>query len=122
MNNTIQLFIVLFFGIHISGLNAQKQEYILEENISYYDGSIDTYQKERCKIDIYYPKNSENFPTVVWMHGDTDQIVSMTQAEELCNVIETANCPILKLRHHKGHMVDLKQKNEIIQWIDSIAK
>ena len=69
MNNTIQLFIVLFFAIHISGLNAQKQEYILEENLSYYDGSIDTYQKERCKIDIYYPKNSENFPTVVWLHG-----------------------------------------------------
>ena len=57
MNNALQLFIVLFFGIHISGLNAQKQEYILEENLSYYDGSIDTYQKERCKIDIYYPKN-----------------------------------------------------------------
>ena len=69
MNNTIQLFIVLFFGIHISGLNAQKQEYILEENLSYYDGIIDTYQKERCKIDIYYPKNLENFPTVVWLHG-----------------------------------------------------
>jgi acetyl esterase/lipase len=69
MNNTLQLFIVLFFALHISGLNAQKQEYILEENLSYYDGSIDNYQKERCKIDIYYPKNSENFPTVVWLHG-----------------------------------------------------
>ena len=69
MNNALQLFIVLFFGIHISGLNAQKQEYILEENLSYYNGSIDTYQKERCKMDIYYPKNLENFPTVVWLHG-----------------------------------------------------
>ncbi|MBA40366.1 MAG: hypothetical protein CMB17_00535, partial [Euryarchaeota archaeon] len=64
----------------------------------------------------------ENPIPVVWMHGSTDQIVSMTQAEELCNVIETANCPILKLRHHKGHMVNLNQKNEIIQWIDSIAQ
>ena len=64
----------------------------------------------------------ENPIPVVWMHGDTDQIVSMNQAEELCNVIETANCPILKLRHHKGHMVNLKQKNEIIHWIDSVAQ
>lgn len=69
MDNTLQQFIVLFFGIQIGVLNAQKQEYILEENLSYYDESIDTYQKERCKIDIYYPKNSENFPTVVWFHG-----------------------------------------------------
>ena len=64
----------------------------------------------------------ENPIPVVWMHGDRDQIVSMEQAEELCKVIESANCPILKLRHHKGHMVDLKQKNEIIHWIDSIAE
>ena len=64
----------------------------------------------------------ENPIPVVWMHGDRDQIVSMEQAEELCKVIESANCPILKLRHHKGHMVDLKQKNKIIQWIDSIAE
>ena len=63
----------------------------------------------------------ENPIPVVWMHGDTDKIVSMEQAEELCRVIENAKCPILKLRHHKGHMVDLKQKKQIIQWIDSIA-
>jgi len=65
---------------------------------------------------------SRNPVPVVWMHGERDQIVSMQQAEELCHVIEKANCPILKLRHHKGHMVDLKQKNEIIEWIDSISK
>lgn len=69
MNNALQLFIVIFLSIHISGLNAQKQEYNLKENLSYYNGSIDTYQKERCKIDIYYPKNSKNFATVVWFHG-----------------------------------------------------
>ncbi len=69
MNYALQLFTVLFFGIHISGLNAQKQEYILEENLSYYGESMDNYQKEQCKIDIYYPKNSEGFPSVVWLHG-----------------------------------------------------
>ena len=58
---------------------------------------------------------------VVWMHGETDQIVSMEQAKELCNVIEKANCSILKLQHHKGHMVNLEQKSEIISWINSIS-
>jgi acetyl esterase/lipase len=25
--------------------------------------------KERCVLDIYYPKNKQGFPTVVWFHG-----------------------------------------------------
>jgi predicted esterase len=58
---------------------------------------------------------------VVWMHGERDQIVSMEQAKELCDVIEKANCSILKLQHHKGHMVNLEQKSEIISWINSIS-
>jgi predicted esterase len=59
---------------------------------------------------------------VVWMHGDRDKIVSMEQAFELSNLIEKANCPILKLQHHKGHMVDLNQKNLIIEWIRSVSQ
>ncbi len=70
----------------------------------------------------FHSQLSKNPVPVVWMHGDSDQIVSMEQADELCNVIEKANCPILKLRHHKGHMVNLKQKPEIIDWIYSISK
>ncbi|MGB2435910.1 MAG: alpha/beta hydrolase, partial [Flavobacteriaceae bacterium] len=29
----------------------------------------DSYQSERCKLDLYYPKGIKNFPTVVWFHG-----------------------------------------------------
>jgi acetyl esterase/lipase len=50
--------------------NTEAQEYILETNISYYGENVaDPYQKERCKLDLYYPKEVENFPTVVWFHG-----------------------------------------------------
>ena len=59
---------------------------------------------------------------VVWMHGDSDKIVSIEQAHELSDLIEKANCSILKLQHHKGHMVDLSQKNSIIEWIRLISK
>ena len=69
MTNRLKLFIISLFSIFFIALNAQKTEYILEEDISYYSNVKDAYQKERCKIDIYYPKNSENFPTVVWLHG-----------------------------------------------------
>lgn len=29
----------------------------------------DAYSLERCKLDIYYPENIKDFPTVVWFHG-----------------------------------------------------
>ena len=51
---------------------TQSPVYAIQENISYYAGSIiksDSYIKERCKLDIYYPKNKTNSPTVVWFHG-----------------------------------------------------
>lgn len=31
--------------------------------------SLTAYEQERCKLDIYLPKNRKNFPTVVWFHG-----------------------------------------------------
>jgi len=44
--------------------------YKTESNISYRSGeNLDEYQKERCKLDIYYPENVDTFTTVVWFHG-----------------------------------------------------
>lgn len=51
---------------------AQTPEYITQRDISYCADSqtkVDAYQKERCKLDIYYPKNKKGFATVVWFHG-----------------------------------------------------
>lgn len=62
------LFIFLFIGI----ASYSQVTYQLEENIPYYDSasqSSDTYLKERCKLDVYYPKNTTDVPTVVWFHG-----------------------------------------------------
>lgn len=47
-------------------------EYELLTNLSYYDEATtqsDPYIKERCKLDIYYPTNKNEFATVVWFHG-----------------------------------------------------
>lgn len=51
---------------------GQKIEYLQENNISYYNEAIsstDPYIKERCVLDIYYPKNSKGFATIIWFHG-----------------------------------------------------
>lgn len=52
-------------------INSQSQ-YVLKENISYYNqtkSNSDTYIKERCVLDVYYPKDTTNVSTVVWFHG-----------------------------------------------------
>jgi len=53
-------------------LHAQQDSYELKENINYYPDSIsssEAYIKERCVLDIYYPKNKPDFATIIWFHG-----------------------------------------------------
>ena len=51
---------------------SQESQYLNKLNIPYYNDSAnqtDAYIKERCVLDIYYPKNSKKFATIVWFHG-----------------------------------------------------
>ena len=52
--------ILIFIGLAYSQLDYQ-----FEENIPYYDDVNNI----RCELDIYYPKNKKDFPTIVWFHG-----------------------------------------------------
>lgn len=64
----VVLFVFLFAGI----TSYSQITYEFEENISYYDTitpASDTYIKERCKLDIYYPKDTTNVSTLIWFHG-----------------------------------------------------
>lgn len=66
----VSLAVCLFLAIFI--VHAQEVKYQLLENIGYYDQetqNLDDYSKERCKLDVYYPKDTVNVPTVVWFHG-----------------------------------------------------
>ena len=44
-------------------------EYIKHENILYRAGKLTEYMRERCRLDVYHPKNEKDFATVVWFHG-----------------------------------------------------
>jgi acetyl esterase/lipase len=46
-----------------------KLDYQTETEIAYRLGEQDDYMKERCRLDIYYPKSVKAFPTIVWFHG-----------------------------------------------------
>jgi acetyl esterase/lipase len=46
--------------------------YRTASDVAYYGteaGNLDEYQAQRCKLDLYYPANKSNFPTLVWFHG-----------------------------------------------------
>ena len=69
MKNTLLTILLLWFGIV---LFSQEAEYETKLNIPYYSESVnqsDEYISERCLLDIYYPKNTEDFATIVWFHG-----------------------------------------------------
>lgn len=47
-----------------------QDTYQMDRDISYIANSeTDSYRLERCKLDIYYPKNKKEFSTIVWFHG-----------------------------------------------------
>jgi len=66
--------VITIFSISISKQfdSDTTDQYQTESNMLYYEfdsTQIDKYKNERCRLDLYYPKNITNFPTVVWFHG-----------------------------------------------------
>jgi acetyl esterase/lipase len=69
MNKISLVAVCLFLG---TSLLIAQEEYRLVEDLPYYDVHIqntDQYIKERCALDVYYPKDTDDAPTVVWFHG-----------------------------------------------------
>lgn len=60
--------LLCFLFLRIGGNAQHTIDYIFIENIPY-RVTGDAYAKERCKLDIYYPEDVEDFSTVVWFHG-----------------------------------------------------
>ncbi len=66
--------ILLTIGFVLFAILAftQDGEYETKFNIPYYSEAVnhsDDYISERCVLDIYYPKKTKEFPTIVWFHG-----------------------------------------------------
>jgi acetyl esterase/lipase len=63
------VFLVSFPAVEAAALAADG-DYSLAENIQYREGDdLTEYQKERCRLDVYYPAKQKKFATVVWFHG-----------------------------------------------------
>ncbi len=59
---------------------------------------------------------------MISMHGDSDHIVPMWQANQTVEIFQEANWDITILRHHKGHMVNLAQQQELVDWVKQTAQ
>ena len=62
---------IVFIGLSFNIL-SQDSEYDIKLNIPYYSDSInesDAYIKDRCVLDIYYPKNEKGNSVIIWFHG-----------------------------------------------------
>lgn len=71
MKGIFRLFILIVFLISAPVI-GQSERYTLKNNISYYAAELqqaNSYIKERCKLDVYYPIDTTNVATVVWFHG-----------------------------------------------------
>jgi len=59
---------------------------------------------------------------LISMHGDRDHIVPMWQADQTVEIFHEANWDITILRHHKGHMVNIAQQQELVDWVKQTAE
>ena len=67
-----KLTLIIFILSSILVVKAQDITYSRKSNVSYYDKSVtasDAYAAQQCVLDIYYPDNIKNYPTIVWFHG-----------------------------------------------------
>lgn len=71
-----RLIIILFFYslthfVAYGQDEGQSVTYNTLENLSYYPelNESESYMRERCVLDLYYPEESPGFATVVWFHG-----------------------------------------------------
>lgn len=66
MNKIFQFIFWLVFSVGL----AQSTAYKTLADLPYYENPVNNaYQNDRCKLDLYYPEYTQNFPTVIWFHG-----------------------------------------------------
>jgi acetyl esterase/lipase len=64
--------LILLLLITTSFVGNAQQHYTIEKDIHYYPDTLaksDKYIDSQCTLDLYYPKNSKNFATIIWFHG-----------------------------------------------------
>tara|TARA_B110000438_G_scaffold295043_1_gene337441 strand:- start:11960 stop:12556 length:597 start_codon:yes stop_codon:yes gene_type:complete len=59
---------------------------------------------------------------MISMHGESDHIVPLWQADQTAEIFREADWDVTLLRHQKGHMVNLAQQQDLVDWIEMTAE
>jgi len=62
---------LIFFFLSFALGADEYVRYRIQNDISYIDAKSkeESYAKERCVLDLYYPEGQKDFKTIVWFHG-----------------------------------------------------
>jgi acetyl esterase/lipase len=70
MNNPVKCFwLTLICSLWRVVLFSQNPNYVVQSNINYYVGQSAPKNDSLCTLDVYYPTHTNNFPTIIWLHG-----------------------------------------------------
>ena len=63
-------FLVAYLLLFCSRQLTAEQKFKVIKDLSYKEGDVSDYETERCKLDLYLPKDGvKDFATIVWFHG-----------------------------------------------------
>ncbi len=66
--------LLVVFGILFNATIASAEDAVrVVKDLSYKGADVSEYESERCKLDLYLPKQSKGFATIVWFHGGSIQ-------------------------------------------------
>ena len=66
------LYAVMFVAccLRLADADAPDEKVVVVADVSYYGGAgSGRLRRSRCRLDIWYPKDQADFPTLVWFHG-----------------------------------------------------
>ena len=101
--------------------SALAQELLSTEFAAQIQGVIVIGGKSARPVELRLSINSKEPKRMISMHGDSDHIVPMWQANQTVEIFEEAGWDVTVLRHHKGHMVNLAQQQELVDWVQTTA-
>lgn len=120
---------ILYILCCFTNLSADTLSYITKRDIPYLSASVkekhDAYRVERCKLDVYYPENKKNFPTVVFFHGGGLEGGEKYIPKELLEKGIAVVSPNYRLSPNVHHPAYIKDAAEAVAWtlrnIDSLG-
>ena len=58
---------------------------------------------------------------LLWMHGESDHRVNLEAGLEIPELFEEASWKVLRIQHHKGHMIPIEFHENVREWLENLV-